>query len=210
MAETYQQQKKKAHAVCVPFPAQGHINPMLKLAILLHSRGFRITFVNTEYNQRRLIRSRGGLDSLPDFKFETIPDGLSSTDDAPADATQDVVSLCDSTRNNCLDPFLKLLKKLNSSDNSSSSSPPVNCIIGDSIMSFCVVAAREIGVPSVCFRTTNACCFLVNRNFTLLKQKGLIPLIPTGTPYSSVCVCVCFFFFFIFTYTSNFNFFYKY
>ncbi|KAJ4715060.1 Glycosyltransferase [Melia azedarach] len=30
----------KPHAVCVPFPAQGHVTPMMQLAKLLHSRGF--------------------------------------------------------------------------------------------------------------------------------------------------------------------------
>ena len=29
--------EQKPHAVCVPFPAQGHITPMLKLAKLLHA-----------------------------------------------------------------------------------------------------------------------------------------------------------------------------
>ncbi|KAL9380618.1 hypothetical protein Peur_026275 [Populus x canadensis] len=60
----------KPHAVCIPFPAQGHINPMLKLAKLLHFKGFHITFVNTEYNHRRLLKSRGSSsldDGLPDF-----------------------------------------------------------------------------------------------------------------------------------------------
>ena len=69
---------EKPHAVCVPFPAQGHINPMLKLAKILHYKGFHITFVNTEYNHKRLLKSRGldSLNALPSFQFETIPDGL--------------------------------------------------------------------------------------------------------------------------------------
>ena len=70
---------------------------MMRLAKLLHSRGFHITFVNTEFNHRRLIRSKGlnYLKGLPDFWFETIPDGLPHSD---RDATQDVPALCDSTR----------------------------------------------------------------------------------------------------------------
>ena len=44
---------QEPHAVCVPFPTQGHITSMLKLAKILHARGFRVTFVNTEYNHRR-------------------------------------------------------------------------------------------------------------------------------------------------------------
>ncbi|KAM0913172.1 hypothetical protein ACQ4PT_012317 [Festuca glaucescens] len=79
--------EEKPHAVCVPFPAQGHITPMMKLAKVLHSKGFHVTFVNTEYNHRRLIRCRGSdaVAGLSDFRFATIPDGLPPSD---ADATQ--------------------------------------------------------------------------------------------------------------------------
>jgi hypothetical protein len=82
----------KPHAVCVPFPAQGHVTPMMRLAKLLHWRGFHITFVNTEFNHMRLVRSKGPdhMKGLPDFRFETIPDGLPPSD---RDATQDVPAL---------------------------------------------------------------------------------------------------------------------
>ena len=40
----------KPHAVLIPLPFQSRIKSMLKLAKLLHHRGFHITFVNTEYN----------------------------------------------------------------------------------------------------------------------------------------------------------------
>ncbi|KAF9611093.1 hypothetical protein IFM89_026986 [Coptis chinensis] len=46
---------KKPHAVCIPYPFQGHITAMLKLAKLLHSKEFHITFVNTEFIHLSLI-----------------------------------------------------------------------------------------------------------------------------------------------------------
>ncbi|CAN1224576.1 UDP-glycosyltransferase 85A3 [Linum perenne] len=60
----------KAHAVCVPFPAQSHIKATLKFAKLLHNRGFHITFVNTEFNHNRFLRAKGphALDGIPDFR----------------------------------------------------------------------------------------------------------------------------------------------
>ena len=69
---------KRPHAVCLPFPAQGHISPMMKLAKLLHHKGFHITFVNNEYNHKRMLKSRGPslLHFSQDFCFEPIPDGL--------------------------------------------------------------------------------------------------------------------------------------
>uniref|UniRef100_A0A803PE21 Glycosyltransferase n=1 Tax=Cannabis sativa TaxID=3483 RepID=A0A803PE21_CANSA len=161
---------KKAHAVCVPFPAQGHVNPMMQLAKLLHSRGFHITYVNTEFNHRRLIRSKG-LDSvkgLSDFHFETIPDGLPPSD---RDATQDIPSLCDSTRINCLGPFKKLLHKLNNC----CEVPPVTCIVTDGVMTFGIEAAREFGIPGVVLWTASACSFMGYLHYDELVKKGLVP-----------------------------------
>ncbi|MED6194944.1 hypothetical protein PIB30_033357 [Stylosanthes scabra] len=99
---------EKPHAVCIPYPSQGHITPMLKLAKLLHHKGFHITFVNTEYNHKRLLKSRGSdsLRGLPSFRFETIPHGLP---DDHADVTQNVPSLCDSTRKTCSPHFKNLI-----------------------------------------------------------------------------------------------------
>ncbi|KAJ7965730.1 Glycosyltransferase [Quillaja saponaria] len=167
---------KKPHAVCIPYPAQGHINPMLKLAKLLYSKGFYITFVNTEYNHKRLLKSRGpnSLDGLPSFHFETIPDGLPETD---VDVTQDVPSLCDSTTKTCLLPFKNLLSKLNDDASKSSDDvPPVTCIVSDGVMSFTVDAARELGIPEVLFWTTSACGFACYVQYRRLLDTGITPL----------------------------------
>ncbi|KAL9452653.1 hypothetical protein AB3S75_008443 [Citrus x aurantiifolia] len=84
----------KVHAVCIPSPSQSHIKAMLKLAKLLHHKGFHITFVNTEFNHRRFLKSRGehSLDGLPNFRFEAIPDGLPASSDESS-TTQDMYSL---------------------------------------------------------------------------------------------------------------------
>ncbi|XP_021278744.1 7-deoxyloganetin glucosyltransferase-like [Herrania umbratica] len=161
------------HAVCIPCPAQGHINPMLKLAKVLHLKGFHVTFVNTEYNHKRLLRSRGpnSLDGLPDFCFETIPDGLPPSD---ADATQDVVSLFESLSKNCLDPFRDLLYKLN--DSASSNVPPVTCIIADDAMPFPMEAAEEFGITGVRFWPASASSYVCFAQLPRLVEEGLTPV----------------------------------
>nr|GMC52497.1 7-deoxyloganetin glucosyltransferase-like [Ipomoea batatas] len=162
----------KPHAVFIPYPAQGHINPMLKLAKILHQKGFHITFVNTEFNHRRLQRTRGpeSLRGLPSFRFETIPDGLPQSD---ADSTQDIPSLCESTSATCLGPFKDLLARLNNT--AVSNAPPVSCIVSDGVMSFTVAAAEELGIPEVLFWTTSACGFLGYMHYTQLLEKGYFP-----------------------------------
>ncbi|KAM7516833.1 hypothetical protein LguiA_006416 [Lonicera macranthoides] len=164
----------KPHAVMVPNPAQGHVLPMLKISKLLHAKGFHITFVNTEYNQRRLLRSRGptALSGLPSFRFAAIPDGLPPVD---GDTTQDAWLLCESIPKTCLAPFRALLSQLNSSD-----VPPVTCVVSDGVMSFTLKAAEELGIPNVLFWTPSACGFLSYAYFRQLIHKGLTPLKDEG------------------------------
>nr|XP_048335667.1 linamarin synthase 2-like isoform X1 [Ziziphus jujuba var. spinosa] len=161
--------RKKPHAVCVPFQAQGHVGPMMHLAKLLHSRGFHITFVNTEFNHRRLIRSNGPdfVKGLPDFVFDTIPDGLPPSD---RDATQYPPAICESTRKNCLAPFKDLLRRLNKS-----SVPPVSCIVSDGVMSFAIKAGEELGIPEAQFWTASACGFMGYLHFDELVKRGIVP-----------------------------------
>ncbi|KAF3953034.1 hypothetical protein CMV_021475 [Castanea mollissima] len=142
----------KPHAVCIPFPAQSHMKAMLKLSKLLHHEGFHITFVNTEFNQQRFMKSRGpnSLDGLSDFRFETIPDGLPPSD---INATQDI------------------LFSFPTSDN-----PPVTRIVSDGFMPFTITAAQEFKIPVVMFFSISACSVMGCLQLPSLKDKGIIPL----------------------------------
>ncbi|XP_028095336.1 7-deoxyloganetin glucosyltransferase-like [Camellia sinensis] len=164
---------EKPHAVCIPFPVQGHINPMLKLAKLLHNRGFHITFVNTEFNHKRLLKSRGpdSLNGLPSFRFEAIPDGLPESD---ADATQEIPSLLEATSKHCLAPFKDLIYKLNNT--ATSNVPQVTCIVSDAIMCFTLAVAEELGIPHVFFWSAGACGFMGMLQYRNLIEKGFLPV----------------------------------
>ncbi|TVU14310.1 hypothetical protein EJB05_37771, partial [Eragrostis curvula] len=157
------------HAVCLPYPAQGHITPMLNVAKLLHARGFDVTFVNTEYNHARLVRTRGAASvaGIPGFRFATIPDGLPPFDD---DVTQDIPSLCRSTTKTCLGLFRRLLANLN---DPATGRPPVTCVVSDVVMGFSIDAAKELGLPYVQLWTASATRFLCYR---LLMSRGHAPL----------------------------------
>jgi len=167
----------KPHAVLIPYPLQGHINPLLKLAKLLHLRGFHITFVNTEYIHKRLLKSRGpnALDGFTDFRFETIPDGLTPMDGDDGDATQDLISLRESIRKNCIQPFRELLAKLHDSAKSGLI-PSVTCLVSDCIMPFTTQVAEEFALPIVILFPSSACSFLSILHFRALIEKGFIPL----------------------------------
>ncbi|XP_074565278.1 7-deoxyloganetin glucosyltransferase-like [Curcuma longa] len=173
MRDASSQPEKKPHAVCIPCPAQGHVTPMMKLAKILRIYGFHITFVNTHFNHKRLLRSGAVVPSGvadPGFRFESIPDGLPPSD---TDATQDPPSLLDSISKHALLPFLDLLRRLNSGDGDA---PPVSCIVSDGVMCFTLDAARELRIPEVIFWTTSACGFMGYLQYQRLIDRGLTPL----------------------------------
>ncbi|KAM0018515.1 putative 7-deoxyloganetin glucosyltransferase [Helianthus debilis subsp. tardiflorus] len=163
-------QEHKPHALFIPAPAQGHLNPMIKLAKILHSKGFLITFVNTEFTHRRLVKSQGldALNSVPTFRFEAIPDGLTPPENT--EVTQNVYDICRSTQENCLQPFKSLIAKL------SVTFSPVTCIVSDLLMGFTLDAAKEVGIPEFIFSTGGAGALLCSEQFPILLDKGLMPL----------------------------------
>ncbi|CAI8609219.1 unnamed protein product [Vicia faba] len=169
--------EKKPHAILIPSPAQGHINPLFKLAKLLHLKGFHITFVNTEYNHQRLLKSRGSnaFDAFTDFNFETIPDGLTPMEGDDGDVTQDIVSVTISLRKNFHQFFGELLARLHESA-IAGLVPPVTCFVSDCYMPFTIPAAEEYALPILLFCPTSASSFLSNLHFRVLVERGLIPL----------------------------------
>uniref|UniRef100_A0A0D3HCD0 UDP-glycosyltransferases domain-containing protein n=1 Tax=Oryza barthii TaxID=65489 RepID=A0A0D3HCD0_9ORYZ len=45
----------RPHALVIPFPAQGHVIPLMEVAHALADRGVAVTFVNTEFNHGRVV-----------------------------------------------------------------------------------------------------------------------------------------------------------
>ncbi|CAN6274376.1 unnamed protein product [Urochloa humidicola] len=163
---------RRPHAVLIPQPAQGHVTPMLHLAKVLHARGFHITYVNSEYNHRRLLRSRGpgSLAGADGFRFEAVPDGMPPSDND--DVTQDIAALCLSTTEHSAAPFRDLLARLNATPGC----PPVSCVVADGVMSFAQRVAEEMGILALVFWTTSACGFMGYLHFAELIRRGFVPL----------------------------------
>ncbi|XXG76715.1 hypothetical protein AAC387_Pa08g1011 [Persea americana] len=159
-------EEKKPHVVCVPFPAQGHINPMLQLAKLLHSRGFFITFVHTDYTHKRLST----LDSLDGFRFEVISDGFSPSTVGEVQEYRNAEHLCQSVKENCVASFRDLLMKLHHP----SDGHRVTCVVSDPTMTFKV--PEEMGIPEVIFCPIAACGFMAFTQYHELMRRGLVPL----------------------------------
>ncbi|RDX58620.1 UDP-glycosyltransferase 85A5, partial [Mucuna pruriens] len=166
------------HVLALPFPAEGHIKPMLNLAKLLSHKGHRITFVNTHHNHNRLLQFTDLASfqtQFPDFHFASITDGI------PAEHPRNgalvnylPMLITPSARSLVAKEFRELFSRL--VDKNGQWHPP-SCIIADGIMSTIALGvAQEFGVPLVAFRTFSATCTWVTIHIVKLVHDGVIDL----------------------------------
>ncbi|XP_076900148.1 UDP-glycosyltransferase 85C1-like [Bidens hawaiensis] len=171
MEEVTKVDQKKPHVVFIPLPVQSHIKCMLKLARLVHHKGLHVTFINTQSNQKRLIKSGGTswLENAPGFQFLTVPDGLISTSHSDDEPMQTMEQVSSYLAINFLDSFLDLVPRLDT---------PVTCIVSDGFMTFTKTpdAAAKLGVPIILFWTFAACGFLGFYQAKVLMERGIVPL----------------------------------
>ncbi|XP_054795550.1 7-deoxyloganetin glucosyltransferase-like [Prosopis cineraria] len=165
----------KPHVVCVPLPLQGHINPMLSLAKLLHLHGCHVTFVLTHFNFNLLLNSRGPdtVKGVPGFQFEAISDGLPPENKR---SILDLPALCRSMPVQGLRSFRELIDKLQHQQCGSPDVPPVSSIVCDGVVGFAMKAAEEFGIPEFVLFTPSGCGMLGYLNFDELHKRGFFPL----------------------------------
>ena len=162
------------HAVFFPFPAQGHVAPALRLAKLLHVRGgVHITFVHTERNLRRLIRSGGPatVAGAPGFRFVTVPDGLPpplSYEDEDDHSPQHIAALLLS-----LGASVPCLRNL--LDDAAADGVPGTCVVSD-IECVLRFAKDEACLPAVAFWVMSACSLMAALHLKKLVDKRFVPL----------------------------------
>ncbi|WOL06551.1 7-deoxyloganetin glucosyltransferase-like [Canna indica] len=159
------------HAVLIPYPTAGQLNPMLQLAQLLQSKGFFVTFVNTESSHRQLRRT-AGLDALrgtETLRFVTVADGVSEPD---LHGPDHLIELWLAIEQNCPAALAELLMELNSS----SSAPRITCVVTNYLMTFAHDVAARLGVPELVFWTTSACGLMASLQLRELIRRGYVPL----------------------------------
>ncbi|KAL1161177.1 hypothetical protein V6Z11_A07G116500 [Gossypium hirsutum] len=148
--------------VLVPLPFQGHINPMLQLGSILHSKGFSITVLHTAFNSP--IPS-----NYPEFVFVSIPDNLSEQ----LISADDLLPFISLLNLNCGVLFQECLAKMVQKQEVENE-PSIACIIYDECMYFCDAVAKYVKLPSIVLRTTSASTYLSRNAILQLKAEGVL------------------------------------
>ncbi|KAE8653698.1 UDP-glycosyltransferase 76C3 [Hibiscus syriacus] len=157
---------KGGGVILFPMPFQGHINPMLQLANILHERGFSISIIHTHFNSPNTA-------NYPHFRFYSIPDGLPENYVVSPDPIR-IVALIKSLNSNCQTPVRDCLTELVST--SLEDEHPIACLITDVLWYSTQAVADDLKLPRIVLRTSNVSSFLVMVSMPLLFQKGYLPL----------------------------------
>ncbi|GLT94316.1 hypothetical protein SLE2022_120620 [Rubroshorea leprosula] len=170
---------KKPHVLILPYPAQGHINPMLQFAKRLVYKGVDATLVNTIS-----ISNSTKADPTSHIAVETISDGFDEGGQMAAESTEAYLKSLQKVGSQTLADLIKRL---------ADSSRPVRAVIYDGFLPWVLDVAKLCGVLAVVFFTqscaVNSVYYHVNRGLLqvpLAKPRVSLPGLPeleaTDTP----------------------------
>lgn len=127
--------KKKNKILMVPYPAQGHVTPMHKLASILTSRGFEPIVITPEFIHNQITSS---MDPQSEISCMSIPDGLEKNEPKDFFAIEKVIE-------NIMPIHLeRLINKINEDGR-------VACVVVDLLASSAIGVACRCGVPAAGF-----------------------------------------------------------
>ncbi|KAL3521157.1 hypothetical protein ACH5RR_019306 [Cinchona calisaya] len=173
MDQVQQQQQLSPHVLIFPFPAQGHVNSMLKLSELLCLAGINITFLASYNIHNRLLRHSNVISRFskyPGFNLEHLPDGINENNIHTPGGVMELYTALRSIGR----PFLTELLSKDSGDGGKNM-PPLTCIIADGILSVALDVAQEFGLPVLYFRTISALAFWAYFCIPQLIEAGELP-----------------------------------
>uniref|UniRef100_M8CC55 Cytokinin-N-glucosyltransferase 2 n=1 Tax=Aegilops tauschii TaxID=37682 RepID=M8CC55_AEGTA len=140
-----------------PLPFQGHINPMLQLADVLHGRGLAVTILHyTGFHNHNTLRPADGV---------------------PADvlASGNVIAMI-VAMNTAMEASVAFRDVLAAESMlAGEGKPRAACLVIDSNLFGAQKAAEELGLPTIALRPGSAACFNCFLAYPMLHQNGYLP-----------------------------------
>ncbi|GLT43790.1 hypothetical protein SLA2020_177210 [Shorea laevis] len=155
------EQRKGRRLLLFPLPFQGHINPMIQLGNILHSKGFSITIITTNFNSPNPS-------NYPHFDFHFINENLSEDEKSQPN----IVALVQLINIRCAQPLRDCLAELLSNV----LEEPILCLISDVSCYFTRAVADELKLRRMVLRTSGATAFFFYTALHLLCEKGYLPI----------------------------------
>ncbi|KAK1568552.1 hypothetical protein Q3G72_025876 [Acer saccharum] len=156
-----QKTSKEAHVLVLPYPAQGHINPMLEFAKRLVFKGIKSTLAITIFQSKSLHMHLDPESSS--IAIETFSDGYDEGGYAQAESTEAYLESLNVAGPKTLEELIKKLDDIGQ---------PVSAIVYDAFLNWGLDVGKKFGLISVPFFTQSAA---VN-NIYYHVNRGLLQL----------------------------------
>lgn len=135
-----QNKGRKPHVLFLPYPSQGHINPLLQFAKRCVSKGIKATLANTVFLSKSSFS-----DPSTSIDLQTISDGF---DEGGYDIQAPSIDVYMKTFWSVGPKSLAcLIKKLADAGN------PVDALVYDGFLTWALDVAKNLGIPSAVFFT---------------------------------------------------------
>ncbi|KDP31327.1 hypothetical protein JCGZ_11703 [Jatropha curcas] len=133
----------KPHVLVIPYPAQGHVMPLMKLAYKIAENGYKVTFVNTDVIQAKIMSAmHENFKEQTHINFVSIPDGLESNNDKK-DPFKDLKILCQVMPSH----LQNLIEKINQSEDEEQ----ITCVIAETTAWWALEVAQKLGIRRAAF-----------------------------------------------------------
>ncbi|XP_044467364.1 UDP-glycosyltransferase 83A1-like isoform X2 [Mangifera indica] len=163
----------RPHILAVPYPAQGHVIPLLGLSRHLVKHGCRVTFINTEHTHSRVInglQEKSCIGDENEIRFLSIPDGLE-----PREDRNDLSKVYDKIIQVMSEKLQELVEKINREEDEK-----IFCLILDGCAGFTIPVAEKMKIKKVAFWPPAVASLALFNNIPKLIDDGIIRT--DGTP----------------------------
>ncbi|GKA76889.1 hypothetical protein Tco_0783350, partial [Tanacetum coccineum] len=155
------------HVLMIPYPAQGHVIPLMELARCFTSNGLKVTFVNTEVAHKMVtsaLSEKDGDGSSDLMQMVCIPDGME-----PLADRNDLGNLTKVMSQVMPGKLEELIKGINKTDDQK-----ITCIIADYCMGWVIRVAKKLGIRFATFCSGSAALLSLTLSLEKLLDDEII------------------------------------